>query len=109
MAPDGVHLGTGDGTFQAPSADGALVDPTSAATRRRSRSATSTAISNLDVAVALAGTDSVSISLGNGDGTFQPATTIGLPVGGTPDAIVAGDFGNGHTDLAVADATATQR
>ena len=57
---------------------------------------------NLDVAVALAATDSVSISLGNGDGTFQPASTIGLSVAGVPDAIVAGDFGNGQTDLAVA-------
>ena len=56
----------------------------------------------LDVAVALGATDSVSISLGNGDGTFQPASTIGLSVAGTPDAIVAGDFGNGQTDLAVA-------
>ena len=63
---------------------------------------------NLDVAVALAGTDSISIFLGNGDGTFQPAiATIGLPVAGTPDAIVAGDFGNGHTDLAVAVADTT--
>ena len=101
VAPDGVHLGTGDGTFEAPSAAGALVDP----------SLTPTAIAvgdfngdqNLDVAVALGGTDSISISLGNGDGTFQPASTIGLPVIGTPDAIVAGDFtGNGITDLAVA-------
>ena len=28
VAPDGVHLGTGDGTFQAPSPADALVDPT---------------------------------------------------------------------------------
>jgi FG-GAP-like repeat len=100
VAPDGVHLGTGDGTFEAPSATGALVDP--------STMATAIAVGNfngdqnLDVAVALGG-DSVSISLGNGDGTFQPASTIGLPVIGIPDAIVAGDFtGNGITDLAVA-------
>ena len=54
------------------------------------------------MAVALGATDSVSISLGDGDGTFQPASTIGLSVVGTPDAIVSGDFGNGQTDLAVA-------
>ncbi len=46
--------------------------------------------------------DSISISLGNGDGSFQPATTIGLLVPGVPYAILAGDFGNGQTDLAVA-------
>ena len=101
VAPDGVHLGTGDGTFEPPSATGALVDP--------SLSPTAIAVGdfngdhNLDAAVALGGTDSISISLGNGDGTFQPASTIGLSVVGIPDAIVAGDFtGNGITDLAVA-------
>ncbi|MFI5457562.1 MAG: beta strand repeat-containing protein [Isosphaerales bacterium] len=101
VAPDGVHLGTGDGTFQAPSATGALADPT--------LSPSAIAVGefngdhNLDVAVALAGTDSISISLGNGDGTFQPASMYGLPIAGAPDAIVAGDFtGNGITDLAVA-------
>ena len=101
VAPDGVHLGTGDGTFQAPSATGALVDPTCTGP---SAIAVGDFNSdhNLDVAVALADTDSISISLGNGDGTFQPASTIGLSVAGTPDAIVAGDFGNGQTDLAVA-------
>ncbi len=100
VAPDGVHLGTGDGTFEAPSATGALADPTTYPT--------AIAVGyfngdrNLDVAVALGGTDAVSISLGNGDGTFEPATTIGLEVPGVPDAIVAGNFGNGQTDLAVA-------
>jgi len=99
VAPDGVHLGTGDGTFQAPSG-APLVDPAS--------NPSAIAVGyfnsdhNLDVAVALAGTDSISISLGNGDGTFQPALLYGLPVAGTPDAILAGDFGNGQTDLAVA-------
>ena len=100
VAPDGVHLGTGDGTFEAPSSTAALVDPT----------AGPSAIAvgnfngdhNLDVAVALAYTDSISISFGNGNGTFQPATNIPLSVPGNPLAIVAGDFGNGRTDLAVA-------
>ncbi len=100
VAPDGVHLGTGDGTFQAPSASGALVDPASVPSAIAVGDFNND--HNLDVAVALAGTDSVSISLGNGDGTFQSASLIGLSVPGTPDAIVAGDFGNGETDLAVA-------
>ena len=103
VATDGVHLGTGDGTFEAPTDTGALADPSS------SPSAIAVGDFNgdgdLDAAVALSGTDSISISLGNGDGTFQPATTIGLAAGSEPDAIVAGDFlGNGRTDLAVADA-----
>ena len=100
VAPDGVHLGTGDGTFQSPSTYSPLVDP--------SLQPSAIAVGdfnndhNLDVAIALGATHAISISLGNGDGTFKPATTIGLSVAGVPDAIVAGDFGNGHTDLAVA-------
>ena len=100
VAPDGVHLGTGAGTFQAPSANPPLADPT--------QQPTAIAVGDfnndhgLDVAVALADADSISISLGNGDGTFKPASTIGLLVPGLPDAIVWGDFGNGQTDLAVA-------
>ncbi len=107
VAPNGVYLGTGDGTFEAPSPSDALVNPASGP------SAIAVGDFNndqkLDVAVALADTDSVSISLGNGDGTFQPASNIalGVPgnpdaVPGNPDAIVAGNFGNGQTDLAVA-------
>ncbi len=105
VAPDGVHLGTGDGTFQAPSASAALVDPSLNEYPSAIAVGDFNGDGDLDVAVALSATDSVSISLGNGNGTFQPATTIGLPVGSAPDAIVAGDFlGNGRTDLAVADA-----
>jgi hypothetical protein len=44
----------------------------------------------------------LSILLGNGDGTFAPATTHKLWNGIGADAIVAGDFGRGETDLAVA-------
>jgi hypothetical protein len=54
---------------------------------------------------------SVAVLLGNGDGTFQPPAyytvgTTGLGPAGTPpggNLLVAGDFGNGHLDLAVAD------
>jgi hypothetical protein len=103
VASDGVHLGIGDGTFQPAAAGGALVDPT------QSLLPTAIAVGDfngdhkLDVAVALAATDSIAIELGNGDGTFQVPETIGLPAGSEPEAIVAGNFGNGLTDLAVAD------
>ena len=100
VAPDGIHLGIGDGTFAAASQSGAFVDPASGP------SAIAVGDFNndhkLDVAVALAYSDSISISFGNGNGTFQPASNITLTVPGNPVAIVAGDFGNGRTDLAVA-------
>ena len=100
VAPDGVYLGTGDGTFQAPSADRRARRPRPGAVGDRGRRLQQR--SQPRRGRRPRGTDSVSISLGNGDGTFKPASTIGLSVAGTPDAIVAGDFGNGQTDLAVA-------
>jgi hypothetical protein len=107
VAPDGVHPGTGDGTFEAPAPGNALVDPTDGPS--------SIAVGDfngdhkLDAAVALSAIDSVSVSLGNGDGTFQPATTYQLPAGAAPGAIVAGYFtGNGILDLAVADTGTNQ-
>jgi large repetitive protein len=104
VAPDGVHLGLGDGTFEA-AAGAALVDPSLNEEPSAIAVGDFNGDGNLDAAVALAATDSISISMGNGNGTFQPATTIGLSAGSQPVAIVAGDFlGNGHTDLAVADA-----
>jgi hypothetical protein len=104
VAADGVHLGTGDGTFEAAAPGSALFDP--------SEQASAMAVGdfngdgNLDVAVALPANDAVSIAMGNGDGTFQQQLeTIGLPAGSDPVAIVAGNFtGTGYTDLAVADA-----
>ncbi len=109
VAADGVHLGTGDGTFEAPAPGTELFDPSQTASAIavgyfNSDGNLDNSDGNLDVAVALASNDSVSISMGNGNGTFQPATTIGLPAGSEPVAIVAGDFtGTGYTDLAVAD------
>jgi hypothetical protein len=48
----------------------------------------------------------VSVLLGNGNGTFQPA--VEYAAGLYPDSIVAADFnGDGHLDLAVADAGST--
>ncbi len=102
-AADGVHLGRGDGTFESAAPGTQLFDP--------AQQAAAMAVGyfsgdgDLDVAVAVPSDDSVSISMGKGDGTFEPATTIGLPPGSEPDAIVAGDFTEtGYTDLAVADA-----
>jgi hypothetical protein len=100
VAPDGVHLGTGDGTFQAPTSD-PLVDP--------SQGPSAIAVgdfaggNDLGAAIALSVDNSVAIFLGNGQGTLTLAQTIILPANSAPGAIVAGDFGNGHVDLAVAD------
>ncbi len=58
-----------------------------------------------DLAVADEGSNSVSIFLGKGDGTFQAPTTVALPAGSAPVALVAGKFNttnNNNLDLAVA-------
>jgi hypothetical protein len=48
----------------------------------------------------------VSVLLGRADGTVQ--NPIGLTVGGSPDAVAAGDFlGNGLDDIVVANANGT--
>jgi hypothetical protein len=55
----------------------------------------------LDLATINPGSGTVSVLGGNGDGTFQAA--VATPVGGSPTAVVAGDFNNDHLpDLAVA-------
>ncbi len=57
---------------------------------------------HVDLAVADSSRSQVDILLGQGNGTFQLGSSIN--VGAAPSAIVADDFGNGQTDLAVADA-----
>ncbi len=52
-----------------------------------------------DLAIADASDEDVEILMGNGDGSFRTAVTYLLNY--LPTAIVAGDFGNGHVDLAV--------
>jgi hypothetical protein len=56
-----------------------------------------------------AGTGTISVLLNNGDGTFQPQSEPRNTVGGSPQAVVAGDFtGSGRLDLAVSDALGVQ-
>ena len=81
VTPDGVHLGTGDGTFGSPVGGTTLVDSSSPANPSAIAVGNFNSDGDLDVAFALAGTDSIAIFLGNGDGTFQPPTLIGLPTG----------------------------
>jgi VCBS repeat protein len=58
---------------------------------------------HLGLAIANWGSGDVSIFEGNGDGTFMAhSPTKNYKVGNNPHAIVAGNFGNGTTDLAVA-------
>ena len=58
---------------------------------------------NLDLAVVSADTGAVSILWGNGHGAFTLGA-VSYAVGANPDALVVGDFGNGHPDIAVANA-----
>jgi hypothetical protein len=59
--------------------------------------------SNVDSNGMSHGTGSVCVLRGEGNGMFQPPATF-LPVGKDPVGIVAGDFGNGRTDIATANA-----
>jgi hypothetical protein len=95
---DGVHLGTGDGTFRSPPVGAALssfvVAPSSVVALPFGDST--------DLAVTSPVSNDVTILKVNGDGSLQVLGRI--PVGLQPEAIAAGDFtGDGHTDLAVAD------
>jgi hypothetical protein len=58
--------------------------------------------SHVDLAVANNGSNTVSILGGDGKGNFRLAST--LAVGSNPDAIAAGNFGNGSPDLVTANA-----
>lgn len=92
-----ILLGNGDGTFQAPVPDAAGADPQALVAGDFNGDGV------LDLAVANFTSNDVSILLGDGHGDFRslPAVPLGGAVGG-PSSIVAGDFGNGVLDLAVA-------
>ena len=61
---------------------------------------------HLDLAIANSGVNNVSILLGDGTGAFSAAPSGPFATGGFPTWIVAGDMnGDGHLDLAVANAT----
>ncbi len=94
-----ILLGNGDGTFRAPVNYTVGVAPDAIVAQDFNGDG------RLDLAVTNQSDNTVSILLGNGDGTFQPALTYSTGEYTTPTAIVAGDFnGDGHLDLAVADA-----
>jgi hypothetical protein len=101
-----VFLGNGDGTFLAPHTYNTGGGPLAVAVGDFNGDGIP------DLAVANGGfvgymtppNSTVAILLGNGDGTFQPAQTD--TVGPGAFSVVVGDFnGDGHLDLAVADAS----
>jgi hypothetical protein len=88
-------VGNGDGSFQAPIAIDAGMQPTALAVGQF------TGDGNLDVAAVNAGGGDVTVLLGNGNGTFNTAPTF--PTGAGAVSIAAGDFtGSGIRDLVTA-------
>ncbi len=97
----GVLPGNGDGTFAAPiftlveSGGPVAITPEFIATGDFNKDG------KIDVATSNKDANSVSILLGNGNGTFSPATTLG--VGNTPLGIAVSDLNNGgNLDVVVA-------
>jgi hypothetical protein len=67
---------------------------------------------HLDLAVANPGTGALSVLLGRGNGTFRNGVVVAAGAGPQDgvnrlQGIVAGDFGNGHIDLAIPDKNAS--
>jgi hypothetical protein len=96
-----VLKSNGDGTFQAPQEydigpgqSGSLTAGT-----RQIAVADLTGNGAQDVIVPNFRAADVSVLLGNGAGGFQPQRNFDAVA--DPDALVTGDFGNGHTDVAV--------
>ncbi len=96
--PEGIFLGTGDGTFETSSVGLPLLNPNDNYTAIVA--ADFNGDGKLDLALVDAETDTVDVLLGNGDGTFQAPQEY--PVGSGPESLVVGDFsGDGSLDLAV--------
>jgi len=91
-----ILLGNGDGTFQAPIFYPAGATPSSIVAGDWTGSGV------IDLAVANKDSNDVTVFLGDGHGGFRALRPISLgDQAGEPVAITAGDFGNGHLDLAV--------
>ena len=103
VAPDGIHVGNGDGTFQTP--------PTAGPLGQLGWTVTAIALGDFgptnlpDIAFTETSPDGTTADLcvleNLGGGNFQPTTP--MPVDSEPVAIQTINFGNGIVDLAVAD------
>jgi hypothetical protein len=105
---DGVYLGVGDGTFRDP-AFGLRLPTQYGFIGMVSGDFNGDGKLDLAVENGFGSGGSVAILLGNGDGSFQAPTFYEVGTGSTnglgsptPGNLVAGDFGNGHIGLAVA-------
>ncbi len=103
VAPDGIHVGNGDGTFQSAVLDGPLAD--------EGWTVTAIAVGDFDnnglPDIAFTETNPnvpngfLQVLLNQGGGNFEAG--VGLPIGSQPDAIEPFDSGSDSVDLAVAD------
>ena len=95
-----ILLGNGDGTFQAPTP----ILYQAGATPSSIVAGDWTGSGVIDLAVANKDSNDVTVFLGDGHGGFRALAPISLgDQAGEPVAITAGNIGNGHLDLAVAD------
>ena len=104
VAPDGIHVGNGDGTFQSTAVDGPLAP---LGWTVRAIAVGDFSQDNLpDIAFTETnpdGTAQLCVLQNEGGGKFQRSTTLALPGDLAPIAIQTIAFGNGIVDLAVAD------
>lgn len=100
-APDGIHLGNGNGTFKSTVIDGPLADPGWQVTAIAAGDFNNDGRSDIAFTETNDGVAELCVLLNAGRGEFEPPVRFSTRP--DPVAIQTIDFGNGVVDLAVAD------
>ena len=101
--PDGIYVGNGDGTFQSPPVDGPLGEPgwfVSAVAVATLRPGGLPDVVYTEISPDFSSAE-LSVMWNEGGGEFAPGPSFAID--SDPDSIQTIDYGNGITDLAVAD------